>query len=63
MKLAALTDTSEAAAAQMQSGSLQTAKNYQLISSYIEIKICLLNIIAFGGRTSLKADFLVYVFI
>lgn len=54
MKLAALTDTSEAAAAQMQSASLQTAKNYQLISSYIEI--CLLNIIAFRRRTSPRDD-------
>lgn len=40
IKLAALTDTLEAAAAQMQSGSLHTAKNYQLISSYIEFEIC-----------------------
>lgn len=39
MELAALTDTSEAAAAQIQSGSPQTAKNYQLISSYIEFEI------------------------
>lgn len=39
MELAAWTDASEAAAAQMQSGSLQTAKNYQLISSYIQLEI------------------------
>lgn len=48
MKLAALKDTSEAAAAQMQSSSLQTAKNYQLIPPDIEFEIYLLNIIAMG---------------
>lgn len=62
MKLAALTATLEAAAVQVESGSLQSARNDQLPSFYFELETCLVNILAFRESITPGSFFWVYVF-